>query len=66
MGGDCFEGVEKLTNEEYEALVPEILAALEDLYVRGEPYIPLPEKTVHGDMDFLMILKPGVKPKDIV
>ena len=24
-----------------------------------EPYIPLPEKTVHGDIDFLLVLKPG-------
>ena len=44
MGGDTFEGVEKLTNQEYMHMVPEILNTLKPKYTRAEPYVPLPEK----------------------
>ena len=44
MGGDTFEGVEKLTNQEYNIIVPEILDKLKVKYLRAEAYIPLPEK----------------------
>lgn len=33
---------------------------------RIEPYIPLPEKDLHGDIDFLVILKPNYTPKDVI
>lgn len=42
MGGDTFEGVEKLTNQEYMHIVPEILDKLSQHYRRAEPYVPLP------------------------
>ena len=31
-----------------------------------EPYIPLPEKQVHGDIDFLIIFKQGHSLQDII
>ena len=31
-----------------------------------EPYIPLPEKEVHGDVDFLILFKEGFKLQDVI
>ena len=59
MGGNAFEDTEPLTGEEYEVIVKEIHDIICGICVRIEPYIPLPEKQVHGDIDFLLILKPN-------
>jgi hypothetical protein len=34
--------------------------------LRIEPYIPLPEKEVHGDIDFLVLFKEGYELKDVL
>lgn len=39
---------------------------LKPFYIRAEPYVAMPEKTIHGDIDFLMILKPEYKAKDLI
>lgn len=36
------------------------------LCIKMEPYIPLPEKKVHGDIDFLIILKEQCHIQDII
>ena len=58
MGGNAFEDTEKLSPSEYTAITTELLALLSPICLKLEPYIPLPEKEVHGDVDFLLILKP--------
>lgn len=59
MGGNAFEDLEKLSPAEYEKITKELLNLLSPLCLQIEPYIPLPEKTVHGDIDFLVLFKPG-------
>lgn len=34
--------------------------------LRVEPYIPLPQKQVHGDIDFLIVFKPGFNLLNII
>ena len=59
MGGKAFDDLEPLTSEEYAEIVNEITVLIDPICNHLEPYIPLPEKTVHGDIDFLLVLKPG-------
>ena len=66
MGGDSFEGTEKLTNQEYQEITKQLLDRLGEYCKRIEPYIPLPEKQVHGDIDLLVILKENYLPKIII
>ncbi len=41
------------------------MSKVASLCVRIEPYIPLPEKEFHGDIDFLAILHHNASIKDI-
>lgn len=65
MGGNAFEETQHLTPEEYQTIVCEIMSKVASLCVRIEPYIPLPEKEFHGDIDFLAILHHNASIKDI-
>ena len=57
MGGNAFEDCEPLTNEEYQNIVQKITALIAPICLHLEPYIPLPEKPQHGDIDFLLVFK---------
>jgi hypothetical protein len=65
MGGNAFEDTEPLTPSEYTEITAEIAAIIAPICLKLEPYIPLPEKEVHGDIDFLLILQPGRTLNDI-
>lgn len=66
MGGNAFQDLEKLTPEEYESITKELLGVISPMCQRIEPYIPLPEKKVHGDIDFLILFKEGFNLKHII
>ena len=66
MGGNAFEDLQKLTPEQYEKITKELLEIISPLCLKIEPYIPLPEKEFHGDIDFLILFKPGYKLENIL
>ncbi|CAM6000517.1 unnamed protein product [Sphagnum balticum] len=57
MGGDALTiPTKRLTNEEFQAVVREVLERVNKLCRRIQVYPPMPEKMSHGDVDFLVIL----------
>ena len=66
MGGNAFEDLEKLTPEEYNKITKELIDLISPMCLMIEPYIPLPEKEVHGDIDFLILFKEGFKLQSII
>ena len=59
MGGKAFDDLEPLSPAEYTEIVAKVTALIAPICTHLEPYIPLPEKTQHGDIDFLLVLKEG-------
>ncbi len=47
-------------------MTEEVIKLVEHLCLKIEPYIPLPEKESHGDIDFLIIMKEGRTHEDLV
>lgn len=67
MGGDALTvPAKRLTNEEFEQVVREVLERVEKLCQRIQVYPPLPEKTSHGDVDFLVILRKEATEDSVV
>lgn len=68
MGGDAFDkslGITRLTNEEFIQETAQISELIAHVCVRAEVYIPMPEKESHGDIDYLVILKPNYSLIDL-